>query len=168
MMKDVKQVFHKEGEGNLINKLEPISATAFFIAALKYLSSKEYRINNPTEKDKNRAAVYKDLYKDHKMGFFVNNKQILDKAKDLFLNMDEAIKVFGLRHKYMLGQVKIKTQSESAKQIVILGAGFDTTSERKKSQLQAAEVKVFEVDKQQVLDIKRKIFWLSRNCRETG
>jgi methyltransferase (TIGR00027 family) len=147
---------------SVITKIDPICATAFFIASLKFLSSKDYRVLTGA----NTRANRKDIYKDHRMSFFGNNQQILEKAKSLFLDMDEAIKVFGIRHKYMLGKVKQCIRNQDIKQIVILGAGFDTTGERKKKQLKDANIKFYEVDKKEVLDLKKRILLSSEPTEE--
>lgn len=108
------------------------------------------------EKMHGKATRQKPLFKDDFMPLFIN-----EEAEDYAQKMDPKLALaIAVRHKFFTKEISksIKSESNPTKQVILLGSGYDTRAVRKKKYSQQFGVKFFEVDQNEVLNKKQKIY----------
>lgn len=91
-----------------------------------------------------------DLFESRYMNFFKNDFAEELAKKGMFFPQVMA----ALRHKYINDMTEQMVSDGSVKQVIILGAGFDTRSQTYTSK----EIKYFEIDSAEILNFKATIF----------
>lgn len=141
----------QEKEGKDINlnaylsTLDPVAKTAFFVAALKYIHSRESNSHN--------SGLYSDPY----MSFFAA-PDLIEEAKKLVVNSAWVIDMPAIRHQVILNQLKNCIKKQAIKQVIILGCGLDTTAVCERDLFKSKEITIFEIDQPSILEFKKRMF----------
>jgi len=71
---------------------------------------------------------------------------------------ENQILALGLRERFMRDALSVSVKHDGARQVLILGSGYDTRAVRKKKYSDNYQVRFFEVDKANVLAYKKEVF----------